>query len=244
MLICRWNSLKWVAFAFAALGLLLSARADTPTPALTQKDMESCWGDLEKDEASAARALLKLSASPKATIPFLKEKLKPLSIDPLRIQKLLIDLDSKNDETWKSAFEELDYFDPRLQFELEALMKMVETTPARQRLVAVLSNHKLDYLEGKIVTLSSHQGKDGLFYNFVVDNGSFWAEHRVSQLNTQQWGTSKKKWTRAVRAIILLEHINTKEAADILKDLAKGNQDAQPTKIAKESLKKMTASKG
>jgi hypothetical protein len=226
------------------LGLLLSARADTPAQPLAQKDMEACWSDLEKDEAQAARALLKLSVSPKDTVPFLKERMRPLSIDALRIQKLLIDLDSKKEETWKSAYEELDYFDPRLEFDLEALMKMVETAPARPRLVAILSSNKLDYLEGKEITLRSHQGKEGIYYNFVVDNGSFWAEHRVSQLNMVPWGASKKKWTRAVRAIILLEHFNTKEAADILKEMTKGNQEAQPTKIAKDSLKKMTAGKG
>lgn len=226
-------------FAGADLGPQTLA-ADSPPPTLSQKDLEACWADLEKDEAQATRALLKLSAAPKATVEFLKGTMKPLSIDALRVQKLLIDLDSKKEETWKPAYEELDYLDPRLEFELEALMKLVESAPARPRLVAILSNNKLDYLEGKEITLRSHQNKDGVFYNFVVDNGSFWAEHRVSQLNTQSWGTSKKKWTRAVRAIILLEHINTKEAAAILKEMAKGNQDAQPTKVAKESLKKMT----
>jgi hypothetical protein len=239
----RSSSLLFVLVA-GSLSLLHFVWADTPAQSLTQNDMEACWSDLEKDEAQAARALLKLSVSPKATVLFLKGKMKPLSIDPLRVQKLLIDLDSKKEETWKSAYEELDYFDPRLEFDLEALMKMVDTQPARPRLVAILSNNKLDYLEGKEITLRSHQQKDGIFYNFVVDNGSFWAEHRVSQLNAVQWGASKKKWTRAVRAIILLEHINSKESVDILKEMAKGNQDAQPTKIAKESLKKMTAGKG
>jgi hypothetical protein len=224
--------------ALPALGV------DSTAPALSQKEMEACWSDLEKEESLATRALLKLSTSPVSTVTFLKERLKPLSTDPLRIQALLIDLGSKKEETWKAAYEELDYFDPRLEFDLEALMKLVETIPARPRLVAILSTNKLDYLDGKEVTLRSHEGKDGIFYNFVVDNGSFWAEHRVSQINMQPWGATKKKWTRAVRAIILLEHINTKEAAAILKDMTTGNPDAQPTKVAKESLKKMAAAKG
>jgi hypothetical protein len=233
-----------LAFCVVALAALRTACADAPASALSQKEMEACWSDLEKEEALAARALLKLSTSPEASVKFLKGKMKPLTIDPLRIQELLIDLGSKKEETWKAAFEELDYFDPRLEFELEALMKLVETIPGRPRLVAILSNNKLEYLDGKEVTLRSHQSKEGVYYNFVVDNGSFWAEHRVSQLNMVSWGATKKKWTRAVRAIILLEYFNTKEAAAILKDMSTGNLDAQPTKIAKESLKKMSAAKG
>ena len=44
---------------------------------------------------------------------------------------------------------------------------------------------------------------------------------------------TKKKWTRAVRAIVLLEHIGTPDAVAILKDMATGHPDAYPTKVAR-----------
>ena len=46
----------------------------------------------------------------------------------------------------------------------------------------------------------------------------------------------KTKWTRAVQAITLLEHVETPDAVAILKDMATGHPLAQPTRAAKEAL--------
>jgi hypothetical protein len=51
----------------------------------------------------------------------------------------------------------------------------------------------------------------------------------------------EKKWTRAVRAIVLLEHIGTPDATAILKDMATGHPDAYPSKVAKEALKNLAS---
>ena len=53
-------------------------------------------------------------------------------------------------------------------------------------------------------------------------------------------GNPKKKWTRAVRAIVLLEHIGTPDAVAVLKELATGHADAQPTKAAKEAVARLS----
>ena len=50
------------------------------------------------------------------------------------------------------------------------------------------------------------------------------------------FGNMKKKWTRAVRGIILLEHIGTPDAVAVLRDISQGHPDAQPTKLASEAL--------
>jgi hypothetical protein len=52
---------------------------------------------------------------------------------------------------------------------------------------------------------------------------------------------TKKKWTRAVRAIVLLEHIGTPDATAIIKDMATGHPDAYPSKVAKEALKTLAS---
>jgi hypothetical protein len=49
-------------------------------------------------------------------------------------------------------------------------------------------------------------------------------------------------WTRAVRAIVLLEHIGTPGAVAILKDMATGHPDAQPTKVARDCLERLAKS--
>jgi hypothetical protein len=59
--------------------------------------------------------------------------------------------------------------------------------------------------------------------------GSWWAEYQVARI-------VKKKWARSVRAIALLEFIHTPEAVTILKEMASGHPEAQPTRVAKEAL--------
>jgi hypothetical protein len=202
----------------------------------TKSDLESLWTDLEQAEAVAARALLKMAARPEESVAFLKGKLKPLMITTERVQTLLVNLGSENEETWKAAYEELEYFDPRLAIDLPTLMNDVTTAPARQRMVEIMSQRPVGSLDGKEVTLRPLGSSDG--YNFFDGRGSWWAEHRVERLNAG-FGNMKKKWTQAVRALVLLEHIGSPAAKAILRDMASGHADAQPTKQASEALKRL-----
>ena len=137
-----------------------------------------------------------MSDRPKATVAFLKDKLKPLLLEPTRLSELIAKLGSAKEEDWKPAFEELEYFDPRLAADLQTLMTNVPEAPTRQRLVSVLSSRPANLYIGKEVTISA-VGNDG--FNFRSENGSWWAEHKVSRINAYQ--KEKKKWNRAVRAI-------------------------------------------
>jgi hypothetical protein len=199
--------------------------------------MEAWWADLEKGEAEATRALLKLAAQPKETVAFLKAKMMPLKIDAERVKALLAKLNSDKEEVWKTAFEELEYFDPRLAIDLETLMADVTEAPARQRMIEVLSGRPAGSLETKEVVLRKVGQGEG--FNFFA-GGSWCAEHLVARLNSTPWGNLKKKWTRAVRAIMLLEHIGTPDAVAVLKELATGHADAQPTKAAKEAVARLS----
>ena len=69
--------------------------------------------------------------------------------------------------------------------------------------------------------------------------GSWWAEHRVERINVGTWGNRRKYWTRAVRAVVLLEHVGSPAAVAVLRDLATGHPDAQPTKAAKEAVARL-----
>jgi hypothetical protein len=195
--------------------------------------MEAWWASLENGEAEGSRALLKRAARPHEAVTFLKKKMQPLKIDAKRVKGLLAQLGSAQEAVWKKAFAELEYFDPRLAIGLEDLMADVSTAPARQRLVEVLSGLKSGVLDGKQVRLNRLDGAEG--FNFVAE-GSWWAEHRVRRLNSTSWNNPKKKWTRAIRAIALLEDIGSAEAIALLKGLATGHADAQPTRQAKQAL--------
>jgi hypothetical protein len=254
----RFSGLLRILFLGAAAIVLPSpccgqtTAAGPVTRSTDRGQLERWWADLEKHEPDSSRALLSFSDKPQETIAFLKEKLKPLSINPEQVRTLLAKLGSDDDSIWKPAFEELDYFDPRPAIDLETLMKDVTETPVRQRLVAILSGRPADSMEDMTIALrATGTPGSGDFNFFTVRNPndkdsssvSWWAEGKVSRLNSNAWGNAKPKWTRAVRAIILLEHIATPDAIAILRDMATGHPDAQPTKAARDSLTRLTASK-
>lgn len=199
--------------------------------------MEALWSDFEKDEATATRAVLTMSTQPAEAVAFLKDKLKPLVLDTVKLKAYLLRLGSANEALWKKAFEDLEYYDPRLAMDLASLMEKVTETPVRQRLVEVMSCRDPGSLKEAEVELR----KIGDFYNFSADRAGWWAEHKVSRINSNAWEVPKRKWTRAVRAMMLLEHIGTPEALAILKDMAKGHPEAQPTRVARGSLERLAA---
>jgi len=209
-------------------------KSGVTNPEEQRQRLEKLWADLEKPEPAASAALLKLGVDTLVAVPFLKQKMAPLKIDAAKVKVLLGELRSDKEEVWKAAAEQLAYFDPRLAIDLETLMKDVPDAPARQRLVEILSNRPAGSLAGKEITLRP-VGADG--FNFAMP-GSWWAEHKVERLTTASWRGEMPKWTRAVRALVLLEHIGTPDATDIIKEMATGHPDAQPTRVAKEILGK------
>ncbi len=220
--------------------LILALLAPGPAPSRENRPMDALWADLEKGDAEASRALLAMSDHPGEAVAFLKEKLQPLAIDAEKVRALIEWLGSDDEAVWKGAFEQLEYFDPRLAIDIETLMNQNPANPTRQRLVAVLSGRVPGPDEGKEILLR----KVGEGFNFFeVGRGSWWAEPRVARLNAGPGGNPKKKWTRAVRSIMLLEHIGTPEAVAILKAMAAGHPDAQPTKVAAEALARVSGSK-
>jgi len=118
-------------------------------------------------------------------------------------------------------------------------MNQVVTVPARQRMVEILSGRKAESHAGQDIKLNKLGNGEG--YNFFSNMGSWWAEHKVDRINSTGWGNTRSKWTQCVRAIILLEHIGTPDAIAILERMSQGHPEAQPTRVAKESLKRIGA---
>lgn len=222
------------AVGLIALGLATALLAQPPD----EKRMEAWWADLEKGESEATRAVLNLSARPAETVAFLRKKMKPLRLTSGQAKALLLKLGNGEESVWRPAFEELEYLDPRLAIDLQTLMDRYKEPPGRQRLVEVLSGREPGSLKGKDVQLRKFGGPDD--FNFTADNGSWWAENRVDRIGTYAWDPSKKNWTRAVRAIVLLEYIGSPGAVDILKDMAAGHPEAYPTRVAKDALKTLS----
>jgi hypothetical protein len=216
----------------------LDSKPLNPGVRLDERQRQSLWVALERSEEEAARALLRLSLEPKETMAFLKKKMQPLKVEAAQVRTLLAKLSSDQESVWKPAFEELEHFDPRLAIDLEPLMNEVTESPARERLVEILSGRNAGSLAGKQITLR-RVGNGGDGYNFLAE-GSWWAEHKVSRINSGWWGNMRRKWTRAVRAMVLLEHVGTPDALAILRDMATGHPEAQPTRAARVALERIS----
>ena len=216
-----------------ATNVTFAADAPATQPLTDEQKMESWWNDLQKPDPQGSRAVLNFSAKPEQTVAFFKQRIKPLTISEEDLNKALADLSSDDEAVWKPAFEKLSYLDPRLTTDLGTLMANVTEPVARNRLVAILCDRDADAFQGKSVQL---RGVGNGEYNFFDGNGSWWAEAKVERLGAGGWETQKRTWTRVIRAIVLLEHIGTPDAIAILRDMATGHPDADPTKIAQDVL--------
>jgi hypothetical protein len=222
--------------AFVGFAVASSAAATPDTP--TEAQMAAWWADLAKSDPEASRALLNFSSYPAQAVAFFKHKLRPLKVDPDIIQALLTQLASSKESEWKQAFDDLEYFDPRLVMDLPTLMDQVGDSPARQRLAEILIDLPPGTLAGKKVTLRNVGSN---WYNFDVrdpksagSSSAYGVEGNLSRVTSTPW-MNKPKWTRSIRAIVLLEHIGTSDAVAIIQDMAAGNPEAQPTKVAEDA---------
>ena len=200
---------------------------DGPPPDVPKlATMEQNWLDLEKQELEATPALLRMAASPKESIAFLKTKLKPLKIDAEGITQLLVKLDSEDEKVWKAAFEELEYYDPRLAIDVKTLADNVTSKPLRQRMMEVLAGQTPGAFGEQEMNLRDN-GADN--FTLMAANSGWWLPGSIANLNVNQ---QKKKWLRATRAVMLLEYLNTPETLAMLQEMAGGHPEAMPTVAA------------
>lgn len=207
----------------------------TTQPADEQKQLQAWWDDLAKPEPYSTKALLDFSSKPDATVAFLKENLKPLKLEQSELDDLVKALGSDDEKVWKPAFDKMQYFDPRLTEDIGALLEATTDQTARNRLIEIFSDKPADELKGATVNLRRN-GQYFIFYTMNQNGGgsrSWYVEPKVAKLDMDNGQSRKKLWQRADRAIVLLQHIGTPGAVAILKEMATGNPEAQPTRIAK-----------
>ena len=212
-------------------------------PASTQPvvdpQMKAWWDDLAKPEPFSTKALLDFSSKPDQAVAFIKENLRPLKLEQTDVEELLKALGSDDEKVWKSAVEKMQYLDPRLAMGIAALLDTVEGQTARNRLIEILSDFPAEQLKGATVLLR-RSGEYWIFYSSNPNGGSksWYVEPKVAKLDFE--GQARKKsWQRADRAVVLLQHIGTPAAIAVLKEMAEGNPEAQPTKIAKLAVESL-----
>jgi hypothetical protein len=189
-------------------------------------DYEELWRSLFGYEDDAVRSLMTLYRNPAESVALLQRKCRPLTLSAERCRELFKDLGSKDGKTWKAAWEEFEYFDPRLAFDLPKLFDEVPDGSARTRLAAFLVHSSPNEFLGMSVQLEA--SGDG--FQLVLPRYSYRVEHRIDELPTN------REVDRLKAALVLLARIGTPEAAKVLEQMTGGHKDAISTREAKYLL--------
>jgi hypothetical protein len=201
------------------------------TPVVSAMRMLDAWQHLDGPvnvPAGVARALRERER----VVPFLKAKLRPLTLTEADAEKLLAALFSNKEGIWKPAFDELKRTDLRLAFTVPEAWAKADTADQRVR----LKWHLLGEIEPKdrfrdyrlqtptadepdLILWSTKRagdGEDELPEGVGVGLGHHTAE-RVADIH---------KWFREESAIHILDAIGTDDAIAVIKDMASGHPDA------------------
>jgi hypothetical protein len=210
---------------------------DSGVSANTERSIETSWKSLRGHEPESTRAILQLAKTPSETIAFFAERLQPLNLTGDRLHLLLGDLQSSDDDVWQSAYQELQYFDPRLALKIDELLELdsMKRSPGRNRLAAILIGCGIkNTADWKFITLRPVSDDE---FNFCCSDNpdtcgaNYWGESKIDRLSGRG-GNPKPEWTRIARAICLLESFGTPEAMEIIKRFSTGHPEAQPTRVA------------
>jgi WD40 repeat protein len=99
-----------------------------PVVKLTPRDLDAAWMDLAGEDAGRAyQAIWTLTAGAEQALPYIQEKIKPVPVDPKRIERLIADLDSRQFPVRDRARLELEEL---AELAEEALKKALAAKPA------------------------------------------------------------------------------------------------------------------
>lgn len=198
------------------------------------KTFEKLWEDLQSvDDHVSSRALLALSKDQEKSVAFLRERMKPLRVEKGRVKQLLQVLGDADKKKAQQAFDEMLYLDPRLVLNDEEIREAL-VSPGSARLASLFCGLGFDYQWSDDWHWYSPNNEVYLF----SDSGQlvpYEVSITVAGIDTRD----RKTWVRALRAIALLESIDSRESRLILKNMATGNPDAPPTKAARLALERL-----
>jgi hypothetical protein len=238
MLRSQWQLLGSFVLAIGLFGVAGAVRADDKKDAAV---LNAAWTDLASaDEVKAARALLAMTANPKETTAFLARRLKAVKVNKDAVAKLVQNLDSDDLNTRNAASQELEYLGKYAKAELEKHKGTTPSAEARKRIGDLLEKLPDDenrpaappQLKGNRVGVQNNNGN----ITIIIDG-------KPLDLTTlaPPPPAPNLKWVRAARAAVVLEHLGTPEARQVLEKLASGEAEAPPTKAARDSLERLKA---
>jgi hypothetical protein len=129
----------------------LTQRDRLPPLDLKAEQVASLWTDLaDADAGKAFRGVQTLAASPRQVVPFLGQRLMPVSgLDRQRVEKLIADLESKQFAVREAASNELEKFGELAEFFLRKALEGKPSLDLRQRVEQLLTKIQYGILSGE-----------------------------------------------------------------------------------------------
>jgi WD40 repeat protein len=108
--------------------------------AFSEKELQTLWADLGSDDAdNAYRAIRRLVAGSKDSVPFIQKHLRPVaSVDARTVSRLVADLDSDQFETREQATEQLEKLAELAEPALREALRDKPSLEKRQRIERLL----------------------------------------------------------------------------------------------------------
>ncbi len=213
------------------------------------QSLDARWADLgSADEGKALLAALALSATPKETIAFLKDHLKPVKADPKLVAQLVKNMESANFVVRNRASAELEYLGKYVKKELESAAKDATSAETKSRLQQLIDKMPPDPSAKKAATPKAAPNLGGARSISVSNvNGQITIIVDGVPLDFSKMAPPPPPappgppagWRRATRAVTLLEHLATPEARAILQTIAGGESDALPTIAARDAIARL-----
>ncbi len=233
------------------LTLALALLSASIAQAQNASPLATAWQELlSADDAKATKAALAFAAKPKESVEFLTAALKPLKAEPKLLAKLFGDLGDKDYKTREAAQVELEYFGKFIKTDLEKAAKDESNPEAKERLGKLLGRIDAAEKEEKIKiakpeAANPQGGRGSVSVGNVNGRVTILIDGKV--IDTTPKLVEKlpppPTWTRAGRAIGILEFLGTPDAVKLLEALSLGEDTAAPTKQAQDALARLRRKK-
>ncbi|VTT98073.1 sigma-70 family rna polymerase sigma factor : RNA polymerase sigma factor, sigma-70 family OS=Singulisphaera acidiphila (strain ATCC BAA-1392 / DSM 18658 / VKM B-2454 / MOB10) GN=Sinac_6419 PE=4 SV=1: Sigma70_r2: Sigma70_r4_2 [Gemmataceae bacterium] len=237
---------------------LVAARAPVPATPAGDAALEALWADLgSPDEATSARAMLRLAAAAKDAVPFLAAKLRAATgkVDDKKIDELVKGLAAeKEDDRTRAVAALADLADhPAVRAKLKEFADRADAGGVVLAARALVKKPTGDLYPltvksgGVTVTMAS---ASSISVTEMVNGGGSGrsqaggaeAEHLKEVIavaaDPNREASADDRKGRTVRAVTLLAHLGTPEAVKALDDLAAGDEKSPLTAAAKDALKR------
>jgi hypothetical protein len=203
----------------------------------------SAWYDLAGDDpARLARAAVILGRSPTEAVAFFKRNLRPVKMDAKLLRTLVAELDNDDSSARAAAQEELEYFGKYVRDDLKKTLVVAPSAEVRKRIQQLIERIDAGEKQAKPAAAPAPRLKGGSIsvsnvngqITILIDGVPLDLTPRVIIPIGPPRG-----WMRAVRAIGILEAIDTADARKLLETLAQGEADALPTVEARAALTRL-----